>query len=87
MSTFGPASRVVVVGGSIAGLTAARALRAAGFQGTVTVVDRDPMSPYRRPEVSKKLLVEQLRGRTRLTWPTCGWIMSRHDRWFPVRLM
>lgn len=70
MTEYGPASRIVIVGGSIAGLTAARELRAAGFRGTLTVVDRDPLSPYRRPEVSKKLLTEPIRGRTRLTWPT-----------------
>jgi NADPH-dependent 2,4-dienoyl-CoA reductase/sulfur reductase-like enzyme len=66
---YGPASRIVIVGGSIAGLTAARELRAAGFRGALTVLDRDPESPYRRPEVSKKLLVDDLRGRSRLTWP------------------
>jgi NADPH-dependent 2,4-dienoyl-CoA reductase/sulfur reductase-like enzyme len=69
LTEYGPASRIVIVGGSIAGLTAARELRAAGFLGALTVVDRDPLSPYRRPEVSKKLLTEQIRGRTRLTWP------------------
>jgi NADPH-dependent 2,4-dienoyl-CoA reductase/sulfur reductase-like enzyme len=69
LTEYGPASRIVIVGGSIAGLTAARELRAVGFQGTLTVVDHDPLSPYRRPEVSKKLLTEQIRGRTRLTWP------------------
>jgi NADPH-dependent 2,4-dienoyl-CoA reductase/sulfur reductase-like enzyme len=69
VTEFGPASRIVIVGGSIAGLTAARELRAGGFRGALTVVDRDPQSPYRRPEVSKKLLTEQIRGRTRLTWP------------------
>jgi NADPH-dependent 2,4-dienoyl-CoA reductase/sulfur reductase-like enzyme len=69
VTEYGPASRIVIVGGSIAGLTAARELRAGGFRGALTVVDRDPQSPYRRPEVSKKLLTEQLRGRTRLTWP------------------
>ena len=69
MTEFGPASRIVIVGGSIAGLTAARELRAGGFRGALTVVDRDPQSPYRRPEVSKKLLTDQIRGRSRLTWP------------------
>jgi 3-phenylpropionate/trans-cinnamate dioxygenase ferredoxin reductase component len=69
LTEYGPASRIVIVGGSIAGLTAARELRAAGFRGALTVVDCDPLSPYRRPEVSKKLLTEQIRGRTRLTWP------------------
>lgn len=69
MSEYGPASRIVIVGGSIAGVTAARELRSEGFRGALTVVDRDPQAPYRRPEVSKKLLVDELRGRTRLTWP------------------
>jgi NADPH-dependent 2,4-dienoyl-CoA reductase/sulfur reductase-like enzyme len=69
LTEYGPASRIVIVGGSIAGLTAARELRAAGFGGTLTVADHDPLAPYRRPEVSKKLLTEQIRGRTRLTWP------------------
>jgi NADPH-dependent 2,4-dienoyl-CoA reductase/sulfur reductase-like enzyme len=69
VSDYGRASRIVIVGGSIAGLTAARELRAAGFHGALTVLDRDPQAPYRRPEVSKKLLVDDLRGRTRLSWP------------------
>jgi NADPH-dependent 2,4-dienoyl-CoA reductase/sulfur reductase-like enzyme len=66
---FGPSSRIVIAGGSIAGLSAARELRALGFLGRLTVVDCDPLSPYRRPEVSKKLLTEEIRGRTRLSWP------------------
>ena len=69
MSQFGRTNRIVVVGGSIAGLTAARELRACGFEGTLTVVDRDSSSPYRRPEVSKRLLLEELQDRTRLAWP------------------
>jgi NADPH-dependent 2,4-dienoyl-CoA reductase/sulfur reductase-like enzyme len=69
VSQFGPTRRIAVVGGSIAGLTAARELRACGFEGTLTVVDRDPSSPYRRPDVSKRLLLEELQDRTRLGWP------------------
>jgi NADPH-dependent 2,4-dienoyl-CoA reductase/sulfur reductase-like enzyme len=69
VSQFGPTQRIAVVGGSIAGLTAARELRACGFEGTLTVVDRDPSSPYRRPDVSKRLLLEELQDRTRLAWP------------------
>ena len=48
--------RVVIAGGSVAGLSAARELRRAGFDGTIQVVDRDPDAPYRRPSVSKGLL-------------------------------
>jgi NADPH-dependent 2,4-dienoyl-CoA reductase/sulfur reductase-like enzyme len=69
VSRLGPAQRIAIVGGSIAGLTAARELRACGFEGTLTVVDRDPSSPYRRPDVSKRLLFEELHDRTRLAWP------------------
>src|SRR5215472_4058305 len=48
--------RIVIAGGSIAGITAAKELRKAGFDGTIHVLDRDPAAPYRRPAVSKALL-------------------------------
>jgi NADPH-dependent 2,4-dienoyl-CoA reductase/sulfur reductase-like enzyme len=69
MLARGPASRVVIVGGSIAGLSAARELRGAGFRGHLTVVDQDEDAPYRRPDVSKLLLSAPPGGRTRLGWP------------------
>ena len=47
---------IVIVGSSIAGLSAARELRACGFAGEIVLLDRDPHAPYRRPEVSKGLL-------------------------------
>ena len=47
---------VTVVGGSLAGLSAARALRAAGFDGRVTVVGDEVHRPYDRPPLSKELL-------------------------------
>jgi NADPH-dependent 2,4-dienoyl-CoA reductase/sulfur reductase-like enzyme len=47
---------VTVVGGSLAGLSAARALRAAGFDGRVTVVGEERHRPYDRPPLSKELL-------------------------------
>jgi len=37
-------------------MSAARELRARGFEGDVVLLDRDPRVPYRRPEVSKGLL-------------------------------
>lgn len=48
--------RIVVAGGSTAGLSAARELRKLGFAGEIDILDRDVMSPYRRPEVSKGFL-------------------------------
>ncbi|WP_240045951.1 FAD-dependent oxidoreductase [Streptomyces sp. L-9-10] len=44
----------VIVGGSIAGVSAAMAMRRSGFDGTVTVVDAEPLLPYEKPPLSKK---------------------------------
>ena len=48
--------RVVVVGGSLAGLRACETLRAEGFDGTITLVGDERHRPYDRPPLSKKLL-------------------------------
>jgi 3-phenylpropionate/trans-cinnamate dioxygenase ferredoxin reductase subunit len=47
---------VVVVGASLAGLHAARALRRHGFDGTLTLVGDEPHLPYDRPPLSKQVL-------------------------------
>jgi NADPH-dependent 2,4-dienoyl-CoA reductase/sulfur reductase-like enzyme len=47
---------VVIAGGSIAGLSAARELRRSGFDGSIRMIDCDPDAPYRRPAVSKSIL-------------------------------
>lgn len=47
---------IVVVGASLAGLHAARALRRAGFDGTLTVVGDEAHPPYDRPPLSKQVL-------------------------------
>lgn len=49
-------ARVVVVGASVAGTAAARALRSAGFDGELVVVGAEPHRPYDRPPLSKDLL-------------------------------
>ncbi|MFC7327116.1 NAD(P)/FAD-dependent oxidoreductase [Marinactinospora rubrisoli] len=51
---------VTVVGASLAGLTAARALRDQGFDGRLTVVGAERHRPYDRPPLSKDFLL----GRT-----------------------
>src|SRR5437763_7086969 len=53
-------TRIVVVGAGIAGTGAAEALRAAGFDGTLTVVDADVELPYNRPPLSKEFLLGEL---------------------------
>jgi 3-phenylpropionate/trans-cinnamate dioxygenase ferredoxin reductase subunit len=47
---------VVIVGASLAGMNAAHTLRRDGFDGTITVIDADPNTPYDRPPLSKQVL-------------------------------
>jgi hypothetical protein len=47
---------VVVVGGSLAGVTAADALRRGGYDGPVTVIGAEPA--YARPPLSKAVLTD-----------------------------
>lgn len=47
---------VVVVGESIAGLSAARELRARGYDGPLTMIGREPEGAYARPPLSKEVL-------------------------------
>ncbi|WP_404316142.1 NAD(P)/FAD-dependent oxidoreductase [Prescottella equi] len=49
-------SRIVVVGASAAGLTAAESLRRDGFEGSVTLIGEEPHLPYDRPPLSKQVL-------------------------------
>lgn len=50
-------SRLVIVGASLAGLRAAEALRAAGFNGRLTLIGDEPYPPYDRPPLSKAVLL------------------------------
>jgi NADPH-dependent 2,4-dienoyl-CoA reductase/sulfur reductase-like enzyme len=50
-------ARVVIVGGSLAGLRTAEALRACGFGGSVTVIGDEDVPPYDRPPLSKQVLL------------------------------
>ncbi|GAB3455889.1 FAD-dependent oxidoreductase [Streptomonospora sediminis] len=48
---------VAVVGASLAGLSAARALREQGFDGRLTVIGEEAAPPYDRPPLSKDFLL------------------------------
>lgn len=48
--------RITIVGASLAGLSAARALRAKGFDGALTVIGDEVRRPYDRPPLSKDFL-------------------------------
>src|SRR5580692_10594866 len=47
---------VVIVGSSVGGVRAARALRAEGYRGPVTLVGDEPGPPCDRPPLSKQVL-------------------------------
>ncbi|MFI1919999.1 NAD(P)/FAD-dependent oxidoreductase [Nocardia sp. NPDC020380] len=47
---------VAIVGASLAGLSALRALRACGFRGHITLIGEEPHLPYDRPALSKEFL-------------------------------
>ena len=47
---------VVIVGASLAGVSAAKSLRRLGFDGSVTLVGEEPDPPYQRPPLSKQFL-------------------------------
>jgi NADPH-dependent 2,4-dienoyl-CoA reductase/sulfur reductase-like enzyme len=47
---------LVIVGASLAGLRAAQAARAAGFEGELVVVGEEAHPPYTRPPLSKEVL-------------------------------
>ncbi len=60
MSRAGLVRRVVVVGASLAGWSAAQELRRLGFDGSLTVVGDEPYLPYDRTPLTKGVLTGRL---------------------------
>lgn len=58
-TTDGIARRLIVVGGSVAGISAVRALRTHGFAGEIVLISDEPDSAYDRPPLSKQFLSGQ----------------------------
>jgi 3-phenylpropionate/trans-cinnamate dioxygenase ferredoxin reductase subunit len=50
-------SRIVIIGASLAGASAAIALRDQGYQGELTVIGEESQPPYERPPLSKAVLI------------------------------
>lgn len=51
-----PLHRIVIAGASVAGLSAADALRQGGYEGSITVLSEERVAPYDRPPLSKQML-------------------------------
>ncbi len=49
---------LIVVGASAAGVSCVRQLRKGGFEGTITLIDKDKNGAYERPPLSKKVLMD-----------------------------
>jgi 3-phenylpropionate/trans-cinnamate dioxygenase ferredoxin reductase subunit len=54
--TFGSNTARVIVGASLGGAKAAEAMRAAGFDGPITLIGAENETPYERPPLSKDYL-------------------------------
>lgn len=52
--------RVLIVGGSLAGVNAAEALREHGFDGDLTLISAEESLPYDRPPLSKQMLLTDM---------------------------
>src|SRR5260370_1652131 len=63
-AAFKDSGRIVIVGASLAGLSAAETLRAEGFRGPLTLIGDEPYLPYDRPPLSKAVLT--------------GWVPAEH---------
>ena len=59
MASSAPPGRIVVVGASLAGLSALETLRQDGFDGDLIAVGAEPVLPYDRPPLSKQVLQGQ----------------------------
>src|SRR5258706_15176117 len=65
-AAFKDSGRIVIVGASLAGLSAAETLRAEGFRGPLTLIGDEPYLPYDRPPLSKTVLT--------------GWVPAEHTQ-------
>ncbi len=73
MTTARAPRRILVVGGGVAGGSAALAIRDAGFDGDVELVGAEPRHPYERPPLSKAFLRGEIEGERLRLRPPSTW--------------
>lgn len=71
--------RMVIIGGGVAGATAAKTLRSSGFDGEIVLLGAERGLPYRRPLVSKELLAGTALERRTLLETAEFWPEQRID--------
>src|SRR2546428_14099235 len=64
-----PRQRIVIIGASVAGATAAVTLRDEGFDGEIRLIGAETQLPYNRPPLSKGYLRQQERFEDQLVKP------------------
>src|SRR5256885_4157332 len=69
--------RIVVVGASLAGATAAPTLREEGFDGEIRLIGAEAQLPYNRPPLSKGYLRQQERFEDQLVKPAAYYAEQR----------
>jgi 3-phenylpropionate/trans-cinnamate dioxygenase ferredoxin reductase subunit len=71
--------RHVIIGAGLAGIRAAEAIRAAGDEGTITLVGAEQEPPYSRPPLSKEFLTGAMREPELLLRPLAFYSDQRID--------
>jgi 3-phenylpropionate/trans-cinnamate dioxygenase ferredoxin reductase subunit len=79
------APRIVIVGASLAGATAAATLREEGFDGHIRLIGAEPELPYNRPPLSKGYLRQQERFEDQLVKPAAFYAEQRIELTLGVR--
>jgi 3-phenylpropionate/trans-cinnamate dioxygenase ferredoxin reductase subunit len=77
--------RIVIVGASLAGATAAATLRDDGFDGEIRLIGAEAQLPYNRPPLSKGYLRQQERFEDQLVKPADYYAAQRIDLTLGVR--